>query len=104
MIGSDVPVVLTSMQEKSENLIVQDRGCRDRPGLLSRWVLFLDDNARHHTARDTKKNTFAAWDGRDWITRPTVPILPHHNFTFFLQGSRNFRDVTSEAMKRCFRL
>ncbi|GBM20978.1 hypothetical protein AVEN_87940-1 [Araneus ventricosus] len=28
MFGSDVPIVLTSMQEKDENLIGQDQGCR----------------------------------------------------------------------------
>ncbi|GBN86011.1 hypothetical protein AVEN_81513-1 [Araneus ventricosus] len=28
MFGSDVPIVLASMQEKGESLIEQDRGCR----------------------------------------------------------------------------
>ncbi|GBL90214.1 hypothetical protein AVEN_130329-1 [Araneus ventricosus] len=51
MFGSDVSIVLISMQEKAESLIRQVRGC-----LLSREVFFLDDNARPHTARDTKEH------------------------------------------------
>ncbi|GBN53862.1 hypothetical protein AVEN_85657-1, partial [Araneus ventricosus] len=23
------------------------------------------------------------WDGRDWITRPTAPIMPKQTFAFF---------------------
>ncbi|GBO13384.1 hypothetical protein AVEN_170891-1 [Araneus ventricosus] len=33
----------------------QDRVCRARRGLFNRGVLFLDDNARPHTARDAMK-------------------------------------------------
>ncbi|GBN96741.1 hypothetical protein AVEN_216709-1 [Araneus ventricosus] len=49
------------------------------------------------TQYGTQKNIFVACDGRDWIIRPTAPILPHQIFTFFLQ---HYQDVTSEVMKR----
>ncbi|GBM96642.1 hypothetical protein AVEN_200507-1 [Araneus ventricosus] len=56
MFRSDAPIVLTSMQGKVESLMGQDWGCRARPGLASREVLFLDDNTIPHTARDTKEH------------------------------------------------
>ncbi|GBN97200.1 hypothetical protein AVEN_189089-1 [Araneus ventricosus] len=52
MFGRDDPIVLTSMQKKGESLM----GCRARPSLLSSGVLFLDDSAILHTARETKEH------------------------------------------------
>nr|GBO32969.1 hypothetical protein AVEN_272216-1 [Araneus ventricosus] len=49
------------------------------------------------TQHGTQKNIFVVCDGRDWITRPTAPILLHQILTFFLQ---HYQDVTSEVMKR----
>ncbi|GBN32799.1 hypothetical protein AVEN_180180-1 [Araneus ventricosus] len=48
------------------------------------------------TQQQTQRNTFAAWDGTDELTRPTVPILLHQTFNFFLHRNIHYRDVTSE--------
>ncbi|GBO11573.1 hypothetical protein AVEN_5568-1 [Araneus ventricosus] len=63
------------------------------------WTILQDPSQQ-----GTQKNTFVAWDGRDWITRPTAPILPHQTFIFLLHRSHHYGDVTSEAMKKCGRL
>ncbi|GBN48005.1 hypothetical protein AVEN_243065-1 [Araneus ventricosus] len=56
------------------------------------------------TQQGKQKNTFIDWNGRDSITQPTDPILPHQTFIFFLHGSQQNLDVTSVAMKSCSRL
>ncbi|GBL96921.1 hypothetical protein AVEN_182505-1 [Araneus ventricosus] len=38
------------------------------------WTIMQDP-----TQQGTQKNTFVAWDGRDWITRSTSPILLHQS-------------------------
>ncbi|GBN14732.1 hypothetical protein AVEN_201506-1, partial [Araneus ventricosus] len=76
---------------------------RQRPGLLSRGFLFLHDNGRPNTARDTKEHIRRlVWERL--MTRPTAQILHHRIFTFFLHRSQHYRKVTSEAIKRCDRL
>ncbi|GBN65978.1 hypothetical protein AVEN_69530-1, partial [Araneus ventricosus] len=56
---------------------------RQIPGLLSRRFFFPWTIMQDPTQQGTQKNIFVAWDGRDWITLPTAPILAHHTFTFF---------------------
>ncbi|GBN30952.1 hypothetical protein AVEN_1753-1 [Araneus ventricosus] len=75
---------------------------RQRPGLLSRGVLFLDDNAKP-TQQGTQKSTFVGWDGRYWITLPTALILPIR-LLYFSRNEVSAFDITSKAMKMCSRL
>lgn len=42
------------------------------------WTIMQDS-----TRQETQTNTFVSWDGEDWITRPTVPILSHQTFLFY---------------------
>ncbi|GBM33784.1 hypothetical protein AVEN_183042-1 [Araneus ventricosus] len=73
---------------------------RKRPRLLSRGVLFLGDNVRPSTARDTKEHIRRLrWERLDDLA--TDPVLPHQTFTFFLHRSQHYRNVSSEAMRRC---
>ncbi|GBM95991.1 hypothetical protein AVEN_38829-1 [Araneus ventricosus] len=89
------------MQEKGESLIRQDRGCRARSGLLSRgfcsWAIMQDS-----TQQGIQKNTFVAWDGRDWITLELAPS-DFHLFPALkaaLSG-RHFRTCSSNWLYAC---
>ncbi|GBM52806.1 hypothetical protein AVEN_21239-1 [Araneus ventricosus] len=48
------------------------------------------------TEQGSQKNTFVAWNGRDWITMTTPLILPHKTFSLVLLSCRYYRDVISE--------
>ncbi|GBM14676.1 hypothetical protein AVEN_97186-1 [Araneus ventricosus] len=50
------------------------------------WTITQDP-----TQQETQKNTFFTWYGRDWMTRPTAPILPHQTFTFSLNRNQHYR-------------
>ncbi|GBM89973.1 hypothetical protein AVEN_120061-1 [Araneus ventricosus] len=77
---------------------------RKRPGLLSRGVLFLDDNARPHTARNKHLRTHPSPVMREIGSPGLEPRSFPVSFTFFLHRSRHYRDVTFLAMKRCNKL
>ncbi|GBM05168.1 hypothetical protein AVEN_22307-1 [Araneus ventricosus] len=81
--GSDFPIVLTSMQEKDERMIGQDRSCRtgdsispiqgDECAVLCP-LLF---GVLHYRPR-TKPHNLRVLVG------PYTPILPKQTFTFIL--------------------
>ncbi|GBM27419.1 hypothetical protein AVEN_25327-1 [Araneus ventricosus] len=84
--GSDVPIKLTSMRGKGED------GCEisDADHKTARMAINLQTFCswaiiQDPTQQGTQKNTFVAWDGRDWITQPTALILPHQTYTFSKQ-------------------
>ncbi|GBO03806.1 hypothetical protein AVEN_130209-1 [Araneus ventricosus] len=73
---------------------------RKTPGLLSRAILFLDDNARPNTARVTKEDIrHLGWER--WVDPVFSPDLAPSDLELFLHRNKHSRDVTSETMKRC---
>ncbi|GBN70441.1 hypothetical protein AVEN_208455-1 [Araneus ventricosus] len=66
-------------------------------------VLFLDDNIRPHTGRDSKEpGPGPRRLGLERLYHPADSTdLTPSDFHFFLHCSQHYRDVTSEAMKRC---
>ncbi|GBM74365.1 hypothetical protein AVEN_197171-1 [Araneus ventricosus] len=55
---------------------------RKRPGLLSRGILFLDDNARSNTARDAKEDIRRlGWER--WDDPAYSPVLSPSDFELF---------------------
>ncbi|GBN31912.1 hypothetical protein AVEN_64437-1 [Araneus ventricosus] len=73
---------------------------RKTSGLLSRGILFLDDNARSNTARDAKEDIRRLrWER--WDDPAYSPVLPHQTLNFFQHRNKHYLDVNSETMKRC---
>ncbi|GBM20751.1 hypothetical protein AVEN_105974-1 [Araneus ventricosus] len=84
--GSDVPIVLTSMQEKvkmgAEGPHADHNTARMAISLegFCCWTIMQDTKQQ-----GTQKNTVVTWDWRDWVTRSTAPNLaPSDFFIFFL--------------------
>ncbi|GBO33037.1 hypothetical protein AVEN_65820-1, partial [Araneus ventricosus] len=80
--------------------LIQD--CKN--GNEPRGVLSLEDKARPHTARDTKEHIRRlGWEGLDH--QGYKPDLVPSDFHLFpALNFAGYRDVTSEAMKRCGKL
>ncbi|GBN59530.1 hypothetical protein AVEN_67459-1 [Araneus ventricosus] len=66
----------------------------------SRGVLFLDDNAKPNTVRDTKEHICRlGWERLDSLVC-SLNLTPL-DFHLFYVSKQYYRDVASEAMKRC---
>lgn len=65
------------------------------------WVKVLCSwtKMQNHTQQGSHKIRFITLDGRDWITRPTAPILPHRTFTCSLHWKPTLR---TSLPKQCW--